>query len=320
MFKSINILAIETSCDDTSIAVLKNKKILSNLISTQEIHLDYGGVVPELAAREHIKGIIGLIEKALEEAQTTMEEIDFLAVTKEPGLVGSLLVGNNTAETLGRIFKKPVIKINHLIGHVYANFENTEPKFPFISLLVSGGHSQIIEFTNYFESKIIHETEDDAIGECYDKVAKMLNLGYPGGPIIDKLAQKAENKVKYPMPKINLEKNFSFSGLKTHVANIINQANMKNEKIKVNDLLNNFQQAAIEQLLTKLSQSIENKQYKQILICGGVSANSYLREQITLRYSMHNIIMPKISLTTDNAAMIGLAAYYKIVKETNATN
>jgi N6-L-threonylcarbamoyladenine synthase len=308
-------LAIETSCDDTSIAILNNKQIITNLVSSQLIHTEYGGIVPEIAAREHVKIINLLIDQALSEAKIDSNQISQVAVTKTPGLIGSLLVGINTAEIFAMANNIPVNYINHITGHVYANFADAEPEYPFIALVVSGGHTQLMRFNAVDEFTILHQTEDDAIGETYDKVGKMLGLPYPAGPHIDKIVQNLDNEIEYKMPKIKLEKNFSFSGIKTHMLNTINQAKMKNQELDIPNLLNSFQKAAIKQLFDKIDEELEKSNYKQLLICGGVSANSELRKEIE-KYTNEsiNVLIPRMSLTVDNAAMIGLANYYQNIK------
>jgi N6-L-threonylcarbamoyladenine synthase len=309
------ILAIETSCDDTAVAVLKEKEIIVNLISSQLSHEEYGGIVPEIAAREHVKVINYLIDQAIDQAGITADDISHVSVTKTPGLIGSLLVGINTAEIFALSKNISISYVNHIIGHVYANFVEDEPKYPFLALVISGGHTQLMKFNSINNFEVLHQTEDDAIGETYDKVGKMLGLPYPAGPHIDKIVNECDSDELIPMPKINLVQNYSFSGIKTHMLNLINQSKMKNSFLDIPVLLKSFQIASIKQLFIKIDQELVKDNYNQLLICGGVSANSQIRREIK-KYEDRKIqvLIPDINLTVDNAAMIGLADYY-LMKE-----
>jgi len=334
----MRILAIETSCDETSAAVLEGKsgklKILSNIISSQiNLHEKYGGVVPEVASRAHIEAIIPVIEESLKKAKTSLAKIDAIAVVCGPGLIGSLLVGVNTAKALAFVLKKPLVCINHLEGHIYANFVGIESKkeikFPMVVLLVSGGHTMLIYMKGHLDYKILGETLDDAAGEAFDKVAKILNLGYPGGAVIEKLAKEGDY-LRFDFPRAEMERktirtkegfleklpqsmDFSFSGLKTSVLYQVKSQKVKSKKFKV-DVSASFQKAVLDVLVTKTIWATQRTKAKSILISGGVAANEELRN--ILRKEVPKIgcqfaVPPKI-LSTDNAAMIAAAGYFKI--------
>ena len=316
----MKILAIESSCDETSIAVVEDgKHVLSNVTYTQiEIHKQYGGVVPEVASRHHIEKVTYVLEGALKEANITLNDIDAVAVTQTPGLVGSLMVGINTAKTISLAFNKPLIYINHIHGHIYANYLTNEFKFPLIALVVSGGHTEIVLMKDHLDFEILGETLDDAVGEAYDKIARVVNVGYPGGPIIDKMA--ASGQATYKLPHVKLGKDsydFSFSGLKSAVINLHNKANMKGETLNANDLAASFQDAVVDVLVSKTKRALEEYNCKQVIVAGGVAANKGLRksmqdmvdqlEDVTLTF-------PPFEYCTDNAAMIGVAAYFQYLK------
>lgn len=317
----MRILGIETSCDETSVAILeieKNKiNVLSNIISSQvKIHAPFGGVVPSLAAREHEKNLKPVFEKALKEAKTDITQIDLIAVTVGPGLEIALWKGINFAKSLAQEFKKPIISTNHLEGHIYSNFfkQNEKVKFPALNLIVSGGHTQLVLMTGHGKFKIIGETMDDAAGEAFDKVAKMMNLGYPGGPIVSKLAEKGDpKKFTLPRPMLNQKNyNFSFSGLKTSVLYLLKDLGKINEKVTA-DTCASFQQAVIDVLVQKTIKAAKEYKAKSILLSGGVSANKLLRKtleketkKLKVKYSQ-----PDFQYTGDNAAMIALAGFYK---------
>ncbi len=316
----MKILGIETSCDETSIAILeiqKNKiKVLSNIVSSQvKIHAPYGGVVPGLAAREHEKNLKPVFEKALKESKTKIPQIDLIAVTQGPGLEIALWKGINFAKWLAQKLGKPLIAINHLEGHIYSNFlKPNKIKFPALNLIVSGGHTQLVLMTNYGKYKIIGETQDDAAGEAFDKVSKMMNLGYPGGPIISKFAEKGNSK-KYNLPRPMLnQKNydFSFSGLKTAVLYLLKDLGQIDERIKI-DIAASFQQAVIDVLIQKTIKAAKEYKVKSILLSGGVSANKLLRKTLEKETKRLKLFysQPELQYTGDNAAMIALAGYYR---------
>lgn len=301
------ILAIESSCDETSIAITKNGELIANIISTQiEIHQKYGGVMPEIASRLHLENIAIVLKEALEKANLTMDEVDAIAVTRGPGLIGALHVGLQAAKTLALVYKKPLIPVHHLCGHIYANEYITEFKFPMLAVIVSGGNTELVIMKDHLNFEIIGETEDDAVGECFDKVARVLGLPYPGGVYIDKNAKLGEHVYQFKTPKANKKYDFSYSGLKTAVINFINSCNMKNELYKIEDVAKSFQDTAINVIVEKSFEAAKEYGVKMVCLAGGVSANSYLREQITKKFEKTNIdvIIPPIWCTTDNAAMI----------------
>lgn len=309
------ILGIETSCDDSAASVVlgKNNKVkaLSNIISSQiKIHRQYGGVVPEVAAREHLIQLLPTIETAIKQAKIKKEKIDAIAVTKGPGLVSSLLAGIETAKSLSLAWKKPLIPINHLSGHIYANFLNEKQiEFPLISLIVSGGHTILVHMSKDHQFKIIGETLDDAAGEAYDKGAQMMNLNYPGGPIIEKLAKKGENnEIVFPRPMLQSKNlNFSFSGLKTSLYYKIK--NDQKWESKIEKYCYSYQEAIIEVLLKKSQKAIKDYPVKSFLLSGGVAANSTLRQRLKESLNI-KFYAPEFQYTTDNAAMIASSAYY----------
>lgn len=310
------ILAIETSCDETSIAVLKDgKEVLSNIVSSQiEIHKEFGGVVPELASRHHIKNISAIMEEALETAKISMEEIDYIAVTYAPGLIGALLVGISFAKGLAYSYKKPLIPVHHIKGHIYSNFIENEIQLPAITLVVSGGHTNIVHIDENHKFTNLGGTLDDAVGESYDKVARVLGLGYPGGPIVDKLSKEGNPKaISFKEANVG-EYDFSFSGLKTAVINFVNNKRMKEEEINIPDLTASFQEAAVNVLVKKTIKAAVEKKCKTVLIAGGVAANSELRKRLfeAGKEKEIEVFYPKMEFCTDNAAMIAAAAYYKL--------
>lgn len=314
------VLGIETSCDETSAAVVDcGKRILSNVIASQiKIHGRYFGVVPELASRAHIENVNWVIEKALKQAGigTDLGKISVVAYTRGPGLAGSLLVGQLAAQTFSYLLGKPLVGVNHLEGHLYAvllEHDGIEP--PYLGLIVSGGHTELVIVENFGKYKYLGGTRDDAAGEVFDKVSKLLNLGYPGGPIIDKLAKKG-NKVaiKFPRPYMRGTWDFSFSGLKTAVINYVKNAYVENVKLKINDICASFQQAVIDTLLEKTFSASKKYSLKKIVLGGGVIANSALRTQFLKKAGIEKTkaFLPSPQLCTDNAAMIACAGYYKM--------
>ena len=314
--KDVIVLAIETSCDETSVAIIKNgKEVLANIVSSQiDIHKKFGGVVPEVASRHHVENITVVLDEALKTAQITLDDIDCIAVTQGPGLIGSLLVGINAAKAFSYALKKPLIGVHHIAGHIYANHLVSDMKFPLMALVVSGGHTELVYMKDHYDFEIIGSTRDDAVGEAYDKVARVIGLPYPGGPQIDKLAQIGEDT--YHLPRVMLEQDnfdFSFSGLKTYVINLVHNAEQRNESINKENLAKSFQEAVIDILVGKTFKAIEQYPVKQLLVAGGVAANSGLRKrlnEVIQKYPDIELVIPPLKFCTDNAAMIACAAYY----------
>lgn len=310
-------LAIETSCDETSVAVIKDgREVLSNIISSQiDIHRKFGGVVPEIASRKHIESINNIVQEAIDEAKISFDDIDLIGVTKGPGLVGALLIGISTAKALAYGLNKPIIGVNHIEGHVCANYiEHKDLEPPFTCLIVSGGHTYLVQVNGYTDYELVGRTRDDAAGEAFDKVARALGLPYPGGPVIDKLAQSG-NKAAIDFPRVMLEPksyDFSFSGLKTAVLNYLNQKDQKSEEIIIEDVAASFQQAVLDVLVDKSFRLAKERKSKKIVIAGGVAANQGLRTMMEERGKEEGIeiLYPSRILCTDNAAMIGAAAYF----------
>ncbi|HMI07536.1 MAG TPA: tRNA (adenosine(37)-N6)-threonylcarbamoyltransferase complex transferase subunit TsaD [Flavobacterium sp.] len=323
------ILAIESSCDDTAAAVLQNDKVLSNVVANQLIHTEFGGVVPELASRAHQQNIVPVIEMALRKANVNKSQLSAIAFTQGPGLMGSLLVGSSFAKSLSLALNVPLIAVNHMQAHILAHFIDEEnfdkPEFPFIALTISGGHTQIVKVSGYFDMEIIGETTDDAVGEAFDKSAKILGLPYPGGPLIDKYAQLGNPKAfAFTKPKVpGLD--FSFSGLKTAILYFIQKEVAKNENFiaeNLNDICASIQHTIIEILMDKLKMAVKETGIKQIAIGGGVSANSGIRNTLKAaeqKYGWKTFI-PKFEYTTDNAAMIGIVGYQKFLIENFETS
>jgi N6-L-threonylcarbamoyladenine synthase len=315
------ILAIESSCDETSAALLKDNKVLSNVVASQEIHSAYGGVVPELASREHQKNIVPVVDKALKDAGIKKREIDAVAFTRGPGLMGALLVGVSFAKSFAQALNIPLVEVNHMEAHILAHFikEKTDrdfPEFPFLCLTVSGGHTQIVKVSGYLEMEVLGKTLDDAAGEAFDKSGLLLGLKYPAGPEIDKLAKNGNaQKFDFPYPKIQ-GLNFSFSGFKTAVLYFLQKQVKLNPhfvKENIHDLSASIQFSIVRILMGKLKRAAKETGIKTITIAGGVSANSELRKQLitTGEKNRWNVFIPKLEYTTDNAAMIGIAGYYK---------
>lgn len=317
--KDILILAIESSCDETSVAVVKNgREVLSNVISSQiEIHKRFGGVVPEVASRNHIMAIDNVVDEAIKSANIKITDIDAVAVTYGAGLVGCLMVGVSFAKSLAYALQVPLIKVNHIKGHMCANyiaFKDLEP--PFIGLVVSGGHTAIVRVDDYVNNTLIGTTTDDAVGECYDKVAKVLGLGYPGGPVVDKMAKEGNPCIEFVNMKNMLKGfDFSFSGLKTAVINYIHKLNQKGQEVDVKDVCASFQHTAVELLVDKTIRACKKYKLNKIAIAGGVSANSHLRQRMVEEGKNNGIevYIPPFILCTDNAAMIGSEAYYNLI-------
>ena len=308
------VLGVESSCDETSVAVVKDgKEVLSCVINSQiKIHEKFGGVVPEVASRNHVYQVSLVFKQAFEEANVKPEDIDVVAVTKGPGLIGSLLVGVNAAKTFAMMYNKPLIAVHHLVGHIYANAIEHDMQFPAIALLVSGGNTELIYMEDHFKFEIIGETLDDAVGEAYDKVARVVGLTYPGGPKVDKLAHEGSDT--YNLPRVYLEDgsyNFSFSGLKSAVINLHHNAMQRNEEINVANLCKSFQDSVTEVLVRKTIRLAKEKDVKNIIVAGGVSANKGLKERFMDEAKDFNVMIPSIKYCTDNAAMIAVAGYYQ---------
>ena len=312
------ILAVETSCDETAMAIVEDgKKVLANEVYTQiSIHTQFGGVVPEVASREHIKKVTYVLDNLLKQTDLTIDDVDYIAVTSTPGLIGSLMVGINTAKTIALVYNKPLVYVNHIYGHIYANYLENDFHFPLLALVVSGGHTELVLMKDHFEFEILGETMDDAVGESYDKIARVVEVGYPGGPIIDKMAK--EGCPTYDLPRPNPGGyNFSFSGLKSAVINLYNKTKQHGEELRYNDLAASFQQAVIECLVNKTIKAAMEYHVKQVIIAGGVAANKGLREELGKRVNELGIefSIPAFKYCTDNAAMIAAAAYNQILKD-----
>lgn len=315
--KDIVILGIETSCDETSAAVVKNgREVLSNIIASQiDLHAEYGGVVPEIASRKHVELIIPVIDSALKEAGIRLEDIDGIAVTYGPGLVGALLVGVSAAKAIAAAMDKPLLKVHHIEGHIAANYiTHPDLKPPYVCLVASGGHSHIVHVKDYLDFEILGRTRDDAAGEAFDKIARVLELGYPGGPVIDKQA-KLGNPKAFRFPRVKFpdsDYDFSFSGLKTAVINLVNQMRQKGEELPIPDICASFQQAVIDVLVDHTVMASHRLGVKTIALAGGVAANSLLRKTLEERANKKgiNALYPLPVLCTDNAAMIACAGFY----------
>jgi len=313
MKKDLIVLGLETSCDETAASIIKNgTETLSNVVASQiESHKRFGGVVPELASRHHVEQITIVLEEAFQQANLTIKDIDAIAVTEGPGLVGALLVGVNTAKALAFSHKIPLVPVHHIAGHIYANRLITDLKFPLISLVVSGGHTEIIYMEKHGSFQVIGETLDDAAGEAYDKVARTLQLPYPGGPHIDRLAH--EGKPSIDLPRAWLEEgsfDFSFSGLKSAVINTLHNAEQRGETIHPEDLAASFQASVVEVLTKKTVRAAKEYNVHQVLLAGGVAANKGLRHSLTSAFEQYpeiDLVIPPLSLCTDNAAMIAAA-------------
>jgi len=305
------ILGIDTSCDDTSAAVVENgRRILSNVVSSQdEIHRRYGGIVPELASRRHVELIWPVVSEAMQKADAQFQDISAIAVTSGPGLIGSLLIGVCFAKSLSLVHAVPLVAVNHLEGHIHAIFLEACPAFPFIALIVSGGHTSIYRIDNFGLYREIGRTRDDAAGEAYDKVAKLLGFGYPGGPMIDKISLRGDaHAIMFPRANLKGSADFSFSGLKTSVLNYIR----KNPESKKEDIAASFQDAVIEVLIERISEVVKAEKINRVVLSGGVSANCVLRDRITRTAfeERFELFLPSLSLCTDNAAMIAAAGYH----------
>lgn len=317
--KDILILAIESSCDETSMSIIKNghEEIATRVFTQIDTHARFGGVVPEIASRMHTECITIVLEDLLTKSNIKIEEIDAIAVTYGPGLLGSLLIGIEAAKILSLVYNKPLIKVHHIAGHIYANNLVKKMEYPLLALVVSGGHTELVLMEDDYQFKVIAQTLDDAIGEVYDKVARILDLPYPGGPNIEKYASEGKPTYKLPIPMNNNELNFSFSGLKSAVINLVHNEKQRGNEIRKYDLASSFQTIAIDELIRKTRQVLEQNKVKRLIIAGGVSANKYLRQEFEKLCKEQNIdlTVPPIKYCTDNAAMIGCAAYPIYLKQ-----
>ena len=316
--KDIICLAIETSCDETSMSLIKNgcEEIATVVFTQIDIHKKFGGVVPEIASRSHIESITIVLDELLEKSRMKIDNIDIIGVTYGPGLIGSLLIGLQAAKTIAMITKKPLIPVHHIAGHIYANNLENRLKFPLIALVVSGGHTELIYMKEDYSFERIGGTLDDAVGEAYDKVAKILGLDYPGGPIVDALSIKGNDTYDLPFPLDDKSYNFSFSGIKSAVVNIVHNERQRKKEIRVEDMCTSFQNRVVEVITKKTMRAIKEYKVKNLIIAGGVAANNGLRNKFATlcKEEKINLSIPKIKYCTDNAAMIGAAAYYAYKK------
>ncbi|GAA0599363.1 tRNA (adenosine(37)-N6)-threonylcarbamoyltransferase complex transferase subunit TsaD [Virgibacillus siamensis] len=314
MKKDTIILAIETSCDETAVAIVKNgREIISNVVASQvDSHKRFGGVVPEIASRHHVEQITIVLEEAFAESGLTWQDIDAIAVTEGPGLVGALLIGVNAAKALAFAKQKPLVGVHHIAGHIYANRFEKEFEFPLMALIVSGGHTELVLMKEHGHYEVIGETRDDAAGEAYDKVARVLDLPYPGGPHVDKLAADGEESIAFPRAWLEEGSfDFSFSGLKSSVINTIHNAKQRGEQLKKADIAASFQASVTDVLSTKAVEAAQKYDVKQVIVAGGVAANNGLRTELDRKFTDSDIplLIPPLKLCTDNAAMIGAAGF-----------
>ena len=312
--KDIYCLAIESSCDETSISIIKNGcEEVSTVVNTQiDIHKEFGGVVPEVASRSHIENITIVLDELFSSTELTMDDIDIIGVTYGPGLIGSLMIGLMAAKTISLVTGKPLIPVHHIAGHIYANNLEKRLEFPLMALVVSGGHTDIVYMKEDYSYKRIGSTLDDAVGEAYDKVAKVCGLEYPGGPVVDRLSKLGNDTYDLPMPLDDDSYNFSFSGIKSAVINLIHNETQRGNEIRVNDLCTSFQNRVVKILTKKTFKALQEYNVKNLILAGGVAANKGLREELIKLASVNDVdlIIPPILYCTDNAAMIGAAAYY----------
>lgn len=316
--KDVYILAIESSCDETSMAIVKNGREVDafTVLTQMDTHAEYGGVVPEIASRMHTENITLVLEETLKQSSVSIDEISAIAVTYAPGLLGSLLVGVEFAKTLALVYKKPLIAVHHTVGHIYANAIDNELSFPLLALVVSGGHTDLILMEGDYQFKILGSTLDDAVGECFDKVARVLGLPYPGGPNVDRLAEKGSPTYELPKPVNDDTYNFSFSGLKSHIINLVHNEKQRGKDIQKEDLAKSFQVTAIDELVRKVELALQRNNVKEFIVAGGVSANRYLRAEMKKVADQYHVkfSIPEFKYCTDNAAMIGAAAYPLFLK------
>ena len=316
--KDTYILGIESSCDETSVSIVKNgcEEVATVILSQMDTHSNYGGVVPEIASRMHVENITIVIEECLKKANMSMDDIDAIAVTHGPGLIGCLLIGVGAATTLSYIYNKPLIPVHHIAGHIYANNLVNKMEFPLIALVVSGGHTDLIYMEDDYKFKKIGGTLDDAVGECYDKVARVINVPYPGGPLVDKLSYEGSDTYPLPLPLDDNSYNFSFSGIKSAVINLVHNETQRGNKIRKEDIACSFQNRVVEILSKKTMKALKEYNVKNLIIAGGVSANSGIRNKFTELCQKNdiNLTIPNIKYCTDNAAMIAAAGYFAYKK------
>ncbi|MBR6690380.1 MAG: tRNA (adenosine(37)-N6)-threonylcarbamoyltransferase complex transferase subunit TsaD [Bacilli bacterium] len=316
--KDTYILGIESSCDETSVSIVKNgcEEIATVILSQMDTHSSYGGVVPEIASRMHVENITIVIEECLNKAKMTMDDIDAIAVTYGPGLIGCLLIGVGAATTLSYIYNKPLVPVHHIAGHIYANNLVSKMEFPLIALVVSGGHTDLIYMEDDYKFKKIGGTLDDAVGECYDKVARVINVPYPGGPLVDKLSYEGEDTYPLPLPLDDNSYNFSFSGIKSAVINLVHNETQRGNAIRKEDIACSFQNRVVEILSKKTMKALKEYNVKNLIIAGGVSANSGIRNKFKELCEKEgiNLTIPNIRYCTDNAAMIAAAGYFAYKK------
>ena len=316
--KDVYILGIESSCDETAAAIVKNgSEIVSNVVLSQiDIHTKFGGVVPEIASRKHVENITIVLEECLKQANMTIDEVNAIAVTYGPGLIGSLLVGLEAAKTLSFIYNKPLVPVHHIAGHIYANNLLKEMKYPTIALVISGGHTELVYMKEEYSFELLGSTLDDAVGECYDKVARVIDVGYPGGPVLDKMSALGQNIYKLPVPLNDNSYNFSFSGLKSAVINLVHNETQRGNEIDKQSLARSFQEVVSDVLTKKTEKALLELKVKNLITAGGVAANSMIREKLKTMCLKNNIdySFPGIEFCTDNAAMIAAAGYFAYKK------
>jgi len=323
MMKDTYILGIETSCDETSCSIVKNGCLEINtvVLSQVDIHTLYGGVVPEIASRNHVKDIVFVIDKCLKDSNLTMDDIDAIAVTHGPGLVGSLLVGLEAAKTISYIFNKPLVPVHHIRSHIYANNIEKEMKFPLMALIISGGHTELLYMKDHFDYEVVGRTFDDAVGECYDKVGRVINVPYPGGPEIDRLAHIGKCSYKLPVPLNDESFDFSFSGLKSAVINLVHNLEQRGESLNKEDLACSFQNVVVEALTSKTVRAMKKYNVNKLILAGGVAANKGIREEFVKLSKENNFDFsyPSMKYCTDNATMVAAAGYF-LFKENKVSN
>ncbi|MFH0993817.1 MAG: tRNA (adenosine(37)-N6)-threonylcarbamoyltransferase complex transferase subunit TsaD [bacterium] len=317
------VLGVESSCDETSVAVVKDgREVLANVVLSQiDIHKEYGGVVPEIASREHVKGVSMVFDQAIRQSGLTYEDVDLVAVTAGPGLIGSLLIGINAAKVVALNYGIPLIGVHHIAGHIYANNLERPIEFPCLALVVSGGHTELILMADHFAFQKLGETQDDAVGEAYDKIGRVLDLPYPGGPVVDKLSALGQDVYHFPRPMIDSgDYNFSFSGLKSHVINLHHNLLQRQEPISKENFCRSFQEAVTDVLVKKTLAAAREFGVRQVIVAGGVAANRGLRAKMLATITTVPVYFPAMKYCTDNAAMIAAAGYFKYVKTGTASD